>query len=381
MAGSRSEAETGGRDALAGTGGSGGEAGTAGSAHAPTETAGNGGDGEGPSEGAGAGNGGAANAGSGTAGQGGEAGGAARAGASGAGEAGSGGEEPLPLPETVTLHPACGIDEDLGGFKLVTDEEVELTTLSGSVKNGVDPGGISVLELENGDCRLLRRPRYFCDPPCSSGQACGSDGECVEMARAQDLGTIRVDGLVEPLRMEPRQPGNLYSAELDYPGIAPGTLVRLTTTVGYAGASEAFGFGVDPLELMTGRLLLSAGRDLSVRWIPPEIEARSGIAFDMSVDQHGTTPLRLHCETEDDGELVIPAEVIDALLEGGLTGFPSAVLDRRTVDSVTFDDGCMNFTVSSFRKPDIAVSGYTPCSSQDQCPSGETCNLALERCE
>lgn len=297
------------------------------------------------------------------------------------GQAGGENTDPLPLPESVTLHGACALDDELGGFDLVTDEALELTTLSGTVKDGVDPAQVPEVVADDGVCRLLRREVFFCEPPCASGSTCGSDGSCVAMSRAQDLGDVRLDGWQRGLLMAPLQPGNLYSSELDFPGVEPGTLVRLRTTTGYAGETECFGFGVEPLKLLTGRWLLTAGRALNIRWIAPAAETRSAITLSLSVDQHGTTPLRLHCQSEDDGELEIPAEVIDTLLDAGLTGFPSAALDRNTTDSVALDDGCMHFRVSSVRKPDVAISGYTPCSSQGQCQTGETCNLALERCE
>ena len=56
-------------------------------------------------------------------------------------------------------------------------------------------------------------------------------------------------------------------------------------------------------------------------------------------------------------------------------------LIRRTVDSVDYQDGCVDFTIASRVEGEVEVAGYTPCHTDDDCPEGLTCNEAIEACE
>ena len=85
---------------------------------------------------------------------------------------------------------------------------------------------------------------------------------------------------------------------------------------------------------------------------------------------------------EDDGEGVVPAETLDTLIGFGLTGFPFGELSRRTVDHVDLDGGgCLQMAARSSRLGNVDIEGYTPCRRDEDCPEGQTCNEALERCE
>jgi hypothetical protein len=307
-------------------------------------------------------------------------------GAAGArGEAGGSATGPdvpdLPEPDSVTLRGPCPITERVGDVVVATYEDQDSTSLLGTVNDGIDPVKLPDLLLDEGACKLWRRRHLECDPSCSSGNTCNADGECQPMVRAQNLGTVTIDGLGTSLELEPTQPGNLYFADVDYSSASPAEIVRLSTTTGYAGEQELFAFGVAPLELITGRWLFKQGSPLTIKWRTGESPSSARIAIDVSVDQHGTTPARLLCDADDTGALAISAEVVDTLLEAGVTGFPSAMIARRSVDSTDVPDGCMEFAVESVRTPDVAVAGYTPCSNQSMCPEGQTCNLTLERCE
>jgi hypothetical protein len=87
------------------------------------------------------------------------------------------------------------------------------------------------------------------------------------------------------------------------------------------------------------------------------------------------------CLTEDDGELEITAKLIDALLDAGISGFPTGNVYRETLDSVELDAGCVELGVGAHEQRTLKVAGYVPCMKQADCPDGQTCNVALERCE
>lgn len=283
------------------------------------------------------------------------------------------------------LRGGCTDATRRGWFGVQTDEAMPAATFDGSVKDGTDPNRIPEDLATVGDCRLVRYPRYVCAPACSSGNTCGPDGTCWAMARALDAGVLTVAGLAppadDPLALEPLQPGNVYFASLGLPPVTPGARVTLTASTGLLGGLELVGFGVEPLELAGGTLELTAGNAATLRWEPPAAPGGARVSLSLSVDQHGTSPVRLLCDVPDTGEYAIDPELVDALLAAGVTGFPSALVARHTLDSTAAAGGCVELEVTSYRSPAVTIPGYTPCTIQGDCPNGLICNTALQRCE
>jgi hypothetical protein len=283
-------------------------------------------------------------------------------------------------PDTVTLRGACSGNQRVGGFVITSTPQTPKGYVGGTVKDGLDPEQLAEVVASADGCQLLKRPRYTCDPGCESGSVCNSDGECQKMARTQSLGPVTLRGLGAPLELKPKVPGNAYFQET--PRVpAAGAPLELTTTEGYAGETALYGLGVAPLELTVGFWVLRADKPLLVRWAAPPQGSRTRIRVELSVDQHGTTPIALACDWDDDGEGSVPKDLVAQLLEAGVTGFPSGTVTRFTADSVKVPSGCMDLLVSSSESPAVQVSGYTPCTSTNQCPKDQICNTQLERCE
>ncbi len=282
-----------------------------------------------------------------------------------------------PDPADVTLAGACPLAVDYGGFEINADG------VQGVVADGVVP--IAVLEeiVSEGDCRLMRRNNPFCDPDCDPGFTCDFDGSCVPYPVNQDLGSLTVDGLVSPVELEPVFPGNTYyDTSLASPPFDAGALITLRMPDGVYGPATMHGVGVDPLVPTDEEWSVEAGVDLRVRWDPPTTEpSRGEIAFSLNIDQHGTTPGTLWCSFDDDGEGVVPAGILQTLVDTGVTGFPSGALARQTQDQAEAAAGCMDLTVSSSQTVAVDVVGFTPCISDADCPDGYECNEELQICE
>lgn len=293
--------------------------------------------------------------------------------------------EGLPAPEgdpaTVPLEGACPMASDLGGF--VVEIDLDYSIVDGSVLDAVVPTSVLTEEAAVGDCQLLRRENPFCDPVCESGFTCSLEGECVPFPSEQNLGNVTVAGLVADVIMEPREPGaRYYDTTLPHPAVDPGTLVELRTAPdGVLGELVLHGVGPEPLESLDEELVVVAGRPLSVSWTPAAADVRTHVEFFLNIDQHGSSPLRISCLFPDTGSGEVDAALIQGLVAGGVTGFPSARLRRQTVDHALTDDGCMDFGVASPRFVGVQVDGFTPCTDDDDCPDGQTCNRALEICE
>ena len=289
-------------------------------------------------------------------------------------------------PDEVDLAGPCPLDARWGGFAIEAHDM--FSWIDGAVADGVNP--ITVLEqtLVAGDCRLLKRNNPFCDPPCTAGQTCDHDGTCIEFPLNQDLGTVTIDGLVQPVVLEPLQPSNTYfSTSLPHPAFEPLSPVTMTTAPdGFFGGQELHGFGVHLLVIADETQWdIEEGVSLDITWAPPPADAgevRSHIAVTINIDQHGNSPLNLVCAFEDTGSATVPAETLDELLSAGISGYPNGTIIRRTVDSASLGEGgCMELIVASPRTPDVRVAGHTPCKSDLDCPSGQTCNKAIETCQ
>jgi hypothetical protein len=280
-------------------------------------------------------------------------------------------------PATVTLNGPCPMASDHGGL------QVGSSGVEGSVADGVVP--ISILEevMSIGECKLLRRNNPYCDPGCEPGTTCDWDGECVPYPANQDLGTLTIRGLANPVAMEPVFPGNTYfDTSLPDPPYTPGELVTLEMPGGVYGPATLYGVGVEPLVALDEEWLVEGGRDLVVHWEPPTGDVvRSEVAMSLTIDLHGVTPGSLACVFEDDGEGHVSGEILAELVSAGVTGFPFGDLDRRTVDSATAGEGCMDFTISNLAEVEVDVVGFTPCVADEDCPEGLTCNIEFQICE
>jgi hypothetical protein len=112
-----------------------------------------------------------------------------------------------------------------------------------------------------------------------------------------------------------------------------------------------------------------------------EAGTRSRVYFEINIDVHGATPLNLVCDLPDTGEATISQEIINAFFGGGVTGFPTGKVVRRTVDSLTTGDSCVDFQVTSVRQMKVEVTGHVPCARTSDCPEGMTCNTLIQQCE
>lgn len=312
------------------------------------------------------------------------------------GKGGSGGDsekEPSPdghsdtapayTPDTVPLSGACPLADRLGGFQIESYAEYAIVT--GAALDGVVP--ISVLEevAAEGDCRLLRRANPACDPPCSSDQTCDLSGTCVPYPRAVSLGTVTAAGLLEPATMEPVPPTLQYFlSRIPNPPWTVNGLITLQSTGGDLLPFTLHGLGVAPLSAVTPAWVLRRDQPLALAWADDSPSDRTAVDLHLSIDQHGLTPLSLRCTFADDGAAEIPASLIGAMLAAGVTGFPNGYLIRHTTDSAALrpdGTGCLDLRVGFRHDGDVAVEGYVPCTGDDDCPDGLSCNESLERCE
>jgi hypothetical protein len=277
-----------------------------------------------------------------------------------------------------TIDGACTQTDRVGGFYLTMEEMY--TALSGVVTDGVLP--ISVLEVvgEGGGCTLLRRNNPVCDPPCAGVDTCDFSGACIPYPMNHDVGTVTLAGLIEPtLTIEPL--GNLeYSAtNLMHPAFEPGAGISLTAAGGDYPGFSLIGEGVAMIEPASDALTMKKGEALALAWTPED--GAAGVRVELTIDQHGNSPVKLVCVGPDSGSLEVPVELIAQFIDFGISGFPSAQFYRETVDSLALEPGCVEFAVRSHRETLLGVEGHTPCNKPDDCPEGQTCDIMIQTCK
>lgn len=275
---------------------------------------------------------------------------------------------------------SCDFSDRVGRFTV--EKQTDFGVVQGSVADGVVPSSVPEVVSESGGCRLLKRQNFACTPSCVGAETCGQDGVCIPYPRQVSVGTVTIAGLTKPAVMDPQTPGNGYFApDATNPPYTPGSSIKLSA----AGAEtheafELYGVGSEPLATAP-TWVLTEGEDLVVNWAAPTIETPATILVELSIDQHGSSPLTLQCEFEDTGTATVPASVIDELINSGVSGFPNGKIVRRTVDKTSIDVGCVELAVGSPLAANVSVAGFIPCNSPDDCPDGQTCNLAIEICE
>ncbi len=280
----------------------------------------------------------------------------------------------------LTLGGRCSQETLLG--TLLVEVQQEFSFIDGKVANAVLPSSVRGEEMAMGGCRLMRKRFPFCDPTCASDEACTLEGVCVPFPKRQDLGEVCVAGLAESYVLTAESPGfHYFNTQVTHPAFAGGERIEFASVGGSYGDFNMVGVGVTPMKASEEQWNIVEGQDLAVGWNTSETNVDSSVYLTINIDQHGSSPLLLECDLPDTGSAAIPSALISGLLTSGISGFPTGKIERRTADSVTVSDGCIEFVVRAPATVDVRVAGHTACNGPDQCPSGQTCNIPMETCE
>lgn len=264
------------------------------------------------------------------------------------------GSEPPPTSQPDTQSGRCEPDGRIGGFEVSLDDS--FTTVTGQVKDGFVQSVFLADVAASDVCRLIRRTNPFCDPTCTSPDICSTDMKCVPEPLAQSVGTVAVTGLEAEVSMAPAKPGNRYFfTDLPQPGMLPGESITLESEGAEIASFALHGEGVAPVDLADGNWELQRGKSIELSWTPAKNASKTRVRATLNVDQHGSAPVTLQCEYADEGSGTIPAELVDALLDAGISGFPNGNVYRETSENADLGEGCVDFVVSAHVKRDIVV--------------------------
>jgi hypothetical protein len=299
------------------------------------------------------------------------------AGGSGSSEPGTGGVAAVDLP-----YAPCSEGDAVGQFVIGLDMDEDYTYVTGEVRDGVSPEPAPSELARAGDCRLLRAVQATCTAVCAvATQQCGMGGECLELPRTHDVGTVTVNGLAIPMQMSANAVTHKYSNParpiLPNPGFLPGADLRISTAGGDYAPFELRGWGVSPLTLGNEPIVVAAGQATIVRWEAPAEPGPARLEVELNINHHGSTGASIQCDFADTGSGEIPASLIDGLIAEGFSGFPTLSATRRSASSRPIEPGCVELIVSAVSTTSIQVEGVTSCNDTMPCPMGQTC-LSVE---
>jgi hypothetical protein len=269
-------------------------------------------------------------------------------------------------------YQACPLDRHVGGFDVILGDGY--TGVQGQVFDAITPSRVTETLATSGPCAWVRSPMRVCDPACPTGQTCGLDGTCVAQPVAQDVGTVRVEGLKVAVEMPPRPPAYFYSVTgtLPHPGVAPGAGVRLR-----ADGIELLGQGIDPLVVPVSTLQVEPGAAVPLTWTPPSQPGPTRVELSLNVNGHGLVGSHIECVVDDTGAFTIPEPLVTSLLADGLSGFPTLTIRRTTTDSTDTAHGCVELDVEAAVTLDVTIPGLISCDGDEDCTPPATCGPDL----
>lgn len=259
------------------------------------------------------------------------------------------------------------------------------TSVLGKIYDGPTPAQI-VWEpgVAEGACQLWTPRVPFCSTPCGGSAVCVEDETCQPYPSAHSAGTVTAKGIattagettfaMSPVANNYQPPAGV---QLAYPAFAEGDDITLEASGGDFSPFTLAAKGVSPLEVTNDSIPLQTGKAVTLQWTPAKDPALSSIHVKLDISHHGGTKGMVECDAPDEGSLELPASLVTALLDLGVAGFPTVVVTRRSVGSVTIAPGRVDLVVSSSVEHAVQIDGLTSCSADADCPGGQTCQADL----
>jgi len=217
------------------------------------------------------------------------------------------------------LAPCTLADAPVAWFEIAQHALADTWSLAvtGQVWDEPFPSWHDVL-LETDSCRYSVYLPGTCNPPCEGGDLCTAAGECVGWPDGVEAGTLTIDGLADPLVLEPLEhaPGS-YGATVsvyqDQFGEKDPVTVSLEGDTFPALALAARGVAEVEADVGGDGLSIPDAQPVTVTWNSgSDAQACAQVNLYTQNMGHGLPILNvLECVGPDIGSLTIPAEMTD----------------------------------------------------------------------
>jgi hypothetical protein len=116
---------------------------------------------------------------------------------------------------------------------------------------------------------------------------------------------------------------------------------------------------------------MNPGEPILLKWKPAANPDNSKMKVVIDISYHGGTKAKIECDCRDDGELEIPAALLDSLKTYGMSGHPKMELYRQSFGT---DPGTgAEVKIEAFILLWIKIPGLVSCSTDTDCPEGQEC--------
>ena len=194
------------------------------------------------------------------------------------------------------------------------------------------------ISLSEGECWFVSAMlEGTCDPGCADTHYCSQEGACEPWPVYAPAGAWALEGLVGTLEFTLTERGEYLAT--DFPDDLFDAGATVTLEAG-GGATPAFRVSAvapaPPAEDPDPGLTWTPGEPLVVAWTPQEDGAR--VRWEMISLMHAGNGPMVVCESDDDGEIVVPGPVT-AAYEPWRTEWETWQITRFRRGEVALDDG------------------------------------------
>lgn len=252
------------------------------------------------------------------------------------------------------------------------------TKLTGTMADGPVIEDVKYIEtMSSGQSKLFKRYVPFCEN-CPDGFKCFADDSCLADPNKYSVGNVTLSGMKsEGVAMDfVSVPGDvrfdyqLVSPYPDYPPASEGDMITLSAAG--KGSVKPFTIKVPciaPLEVSNEEVVLD-GKDITLKWEPPTVAGISTMSIRLNLSYHGGKNGEIICETEDDGSVTIPGDMIEKLKSYGIAGYPCAYFTRKSVAIDTAANA--QVIVQCEITKELQIPDLISCTGEG-CPEGMTC--------
>ncbi len=286
--------------------------------------------------------------------------------------------------ETGNPTQQTGTTKSYGVFKLMINQVEEKTSFIGKLYNGPVPNPVWETVMVSGECKLLKPKQRTCSG-CGNGSVCVDDNNCQPEPDTITAGTVTIAGMTNKggttTSTITATNGNYMPTGDNRPTNPPCT-EGSTISVTASGNEQVAGFTVtaktiSPIEISADTIAMDPGMPILLKWKAASNPDDSKITVVIDITYHGGTKAKIECVCRDDGELEIPAVMLDSLKSFGMSGFPKLEMYRDSKGTVAGTG--VELQIQSFVLLWLKIPGVISCPDVGYCPEGMECS-ADKRC-
>jgi hypothetical protein len=277
-----------------------------------------------------------------------------------------------------------GNKKAFGVFSIVMDQDQNSVSFLGTLKNGSEPAIRWDTVMTSGECRLLKVKSDRVCEGCGTGYTCVDKNDCQRQPDTLTAGTVTVGGYINRVGVKATaSPTTIYNGNyqltlenrLANPPFTEGGNITITAS----GNELVSGFTltaktISKLEVSSDSIPMDPGKDIHLTWKAAANPADSRITVVIDIAYHGAALAKIVCDCADDGDLVIPGDMLDKLKTYGLAGHPKVEVYRTSIGTNPTTEA--KIVIQATLKLWLKIPGLVSCSRDGEvsnCGEGFIC--------